>query len=80
MGVLGSIFGGVFLATGGSKKPLIHQTPPFNAKDKNEEDFIQYVGNNTMFPQHESAHRLTVTASNRNFLKESEGAQKAAKH
>ncbi|KAF1818882.1 uncharacterized protein K489DRAFT_413334 [Dissoconium aciculare CBS 342.82] len=56
MGVLGSIFGGVFLATGGSKKPLIHQTPPFNAKDKNEEDFIQ------------------------NFLKESEGAQKAAKH
>jgi hypothetical protein len=45
MGVLGSIFGGIYSMTGGAKKPLISQTPPFNAKTKDEENFIQYVDN-----------------------------------
>lgn len=42
MGVLGSLFGGVFLATrgGGEKKQA---TPPIQAESKDEETFIQYV-------------------------------------
>lgn len=42
MGVLGSLFGGVFLLSGGSKKAT-QQGPPINASSKGEEDFIQYV-------------------------------------
>lgn len=42
MGVLGSLFGGVYLATrgGGDKKPA---SPPIQASSKDEETFIQYV-------------------------------------
>ncbi|PLB50597.1 hypothetical protein P170DRAFT_435791 [Aspergillus steynii IBT 23096] len=42
MGVLGSLFGGVYLATrgGGAKKEA---TPPIQASSKDEETFIQYV-------------------------------------
>ncbi|OKL62504.1 hypothetical protein UA08_02759 [Talaromyces atroroseus] len=40
MGVLGSLFGGVYLATrGGGKKKDV--TPPINAGSKDEEKFIQ---------------------------------------
>lgn len=42
MGVLGTLFGGVFLLSGGSKK-VAQQGPPINASSKGEEDFIQYV-------------------------------------
>lgn len=42
MGVLGTMFGGVFLLSGGSKK-VAQQGPPINASSKGEEDFIQYV-------------------------------------
>lgn len=42
MGVLGTMFGGVFLLSGGSKK-VVSQGPPINASSKGEEDFIQYV-------------------------------------
>jgi len=39
MGVLGSLFGGVYLATGGSKaKPA---APPINASSSDEADFIK---------------------------------------
>ncbi|KAL1590368.1 hypothetical protein WHR41_00874 [Cladosporium halotolerans] len=40
MGVLGTMFGGVFLLSGGSKK-VAQQGPPINASSKGEEDFIQ---------------------------------------
>lgn len=42
MGVLGTLFGGIYLASrgGGKKKEL---TPPINAGSKDEEKFIQYV-------------------------------------
>lgn len=42
MGILGGLFGGIYLASsGGSKKQV--QTPPINAGSKDEEKFIQYV-------------------------------------
>ncbi|EKG17203.1 hypothetical protein MPH_05581 [Macrophomina phaseolina MS6] len=40
MGVLGTLFGGIFAATGGSKKTTT-TTPPINASSKDEENFIQ---------------------------------------
>lgn len=46
MGILGSVFGGTFLATrgGGAKEQQkIQQGPPVAAGSKDEEDFIQYV-------------------------------------
>jgi hypothetical protein len=58
MGVLGSIFGGVYAMTGGAKKPMISQTPPFNAKTKDEENFIQYVAS------HQNTHIITCTIIN----------------
>ncbi|EED18251.1 conserved hypothetical protein [Talaromyces stipitatus ATCC 10500] len=40
MGILGGLFGGIYLASsGGSKKQV--QTPPINAGSKDEEKFIQ---------------------------------------
>ncbi|KAL1641308.1 hypothetical protein SLS58_006210 [Diplodia intermedia] len=42
MGVLGTLFGGIFAATGGSKK-VANATPPINAASKDEENFIQYA-------------------------------------
>jgi F-type H+-transporting ATPase subunit k len=42
MGVLGSLFGGVFLATRGGDKQK-QTTPPIQASSKDEETFIQYV-------------------------------------
>lgn len=41
MGVLGTLFGGIFAATGGSKK-VANAAPPINASSKDEENFIQY--------------------------------------
>jgi ATP synthase subunit K len=42
MGVLGSLFGGIYFASrGGGKKKDI--APPINAGSKDEEKFIQYV-------------------------------------
>lgn len=42
MGILGGLFGSIYLASsGGSKKQV--QTPPINAGSKDEEKFIQYV-------------------------------------
>ncbi|KAH7630897.1 hypothetical protein B0T09DRAFT_382806 [Sordaria sp. MPI-SDFR-AT-0083] len=40
MGVLGSLFGGVYLASGGSKSTPA--TPPINASSSDEADFIKY--------------------------------------
>ncbi|KAK3946853.1 hypothetical protein QBC32DRAFT_356343 [Pseudoneurospora amorphoporcata] len=39
MGVLGSLFGGVYLASGGSKSTPA--TPPINASSSDEADFIK---------------------------------------
>lgn len=45
MGILGSVFGGTYLATrgGGKEQQKIQQGPPVAAGSKDEEDFIQYV-------------------------------------
>lgn len=42
MGVLGSLFGGVYLATRGGSQPK-QAAPPIQASSKDEETFIQYV-------------------------------------
>ncbi|KAL1635988.1 hypothetical protein SLS56_001340 [Neofusicoccum ribis] len=42
MGVLGTLFTGIFAATGGSKK-TVNTVPPINAASKDEENFITYV-------------------------------------
>ncbi|KAK8188391.1 hypothetical protein HDK77DRAFT_485055 [Phyllosticta capitalensis] len=39
--VLGSLFGGIALATGGSKAKKVDNTPPINASSKDEENFIK---------------------------------------
>ncbi|KAI0482215.1 hypothetical protein GGR56DRAFT_619057 [Xylariaceae sp. FL0804] len=43
MGILGSLFGGIYMATrgGSSKKPVAGQAPPINASSPDEADFIQ---------------------------------------
>jgi F-type H+-transporting ATPase subunit k len=46
MGVLGTMFGGVFLLSGGSSK-AVQQSPPIKASSRGEEDFIQYVPKTT---------------------------------
>ncbi|CEJ92290.1 hypothetical protein VHEMI07950 [[Torrubiella] hemipterigena] len=40
MGILGSLFGGVYYATSGPKKPVATTTPPINASSSEEADFI----------------------------------------
>lgn len=42
MGVLGTMFSGIFLLSGGSSK-AVQQSPPIKAASRGEEDFIQYV-------------------------------------
>ena len=42
IGVLSTMFGGVFLLSGGSSKS-VQQSPPIKASSRGEEDFIQYV-------------------------------------
>jgi F-type H+-transporting ATPase subunit k len=54
MGVLGTMFGGVFLLSGGSSK-AVQQSPPIKASSRGEEDFIQYVSNTTCAASHDSA-------------------------
>lgn len=44
IGVLSTMFGGVFLLSGGSSK-AVQQSPPIKASSRGEEDFIQYVPN-----------------------------------
>jgi hypothetical protein len=44
MGVLGTMFGGIALLSGGSSK-AVQQSPPIKASSRGEEDFIQYVSN-----------------------------------
>lgn len=46
IGVLSTMFGGVFLLSGGSSK-AVQQSPPIKASSRGEEDFIQYVPNST---------------------------------
>ncbi|KAK7542984.1 hypothetical protein IWX49DRAFT_592806 [Phyllosticta citricarpa] len=41
IGVLSTLFGGIALATGGSKAKKVDNTPPINASSKDEENFIQ---------------------------------------
>jgi F-type H+-transporting ATPase subunit k len=55
MGVLGTMFGGVFLLSGGSSK-AVQQSPPIKASSRGEEDFIQYVSNTTCTAFYNSAH------------------------
>lgn len=43
MGILGSLFGGVYYATSGPKKPAAAATPPINASSSDEADFIKCV-------------------------------------
>ena len=44
MGVLGTMFVGIALLSGGSSK-AVQQSPPIKASSRGEEDFIQYVLN-----------------------------------
>jgi len=46
IGVLSTMFGGIFLLGGGSSK-AVQQSPPIKASSRGEEDFIQYVPNTT---------------------------------
>ncbi|KAG6013931.1 hypothetical protein E4U54_006108 [Claviceps lovelessii] len=41
MGILGSLFGGAYYATSGSKKSAAKATPPINASSSDEADFIK---------------------------------------
>lgn len=41
MTVLGAVFGGITLATGGSKAKKADNIPPINASSKDEENFIK---------------------------------------
>ncbi|RMY00729.1 hypothetical protein D0868_08854 [Hortaea werneckii] len=44
IGVLSTLFGGIWAMSGGSKKSAgPNNTPPLNASSKDEENFIQYV-------------------------------------
>lgn len=43
MATLGTLFGGVWLATRGGDKKKKEQGPPINASSKDEEQFIQCV-------------------------------------
>jgi hypothetical protein len=56
MGVLGTMFGGVFLLSGGSSK-AVQQSPPIKASSRGEEDFIQYVSHTTCAVPHNSAQK-----------------------
>lgn len=48
MGILGGLFGGIYLSTrGGGKK--ITSTPPIQAASKDEENFIQYGSNFSLY-------------------------------
>lgn len=74
MGILGSVFGGTYLATrgGGAKEQQkIQQGPPVAAGSKDEEDFIQYVHlfDNIAFYLFYSS----LTPCYRNFLKSADG-------
>ncbi|KKA27287.1 hypothetical protein TD95_003469 [Thielaviopsis punctulata] len=40
LGVIGTLFGGIKLATGGKKAPTAGVTPPINAATSDEADFI----------------------------------------
>jgi hypothetical protein len=57
MGVLGTMFGGIALLSGGSSK-AVQQSPPIKASSRGEEDFIQYVVN--MLAAHCDAIRRTL--------------------
>lgn len=46
------MFGGIALATGGSKAKKVDNTPPINASSKDEENFIKYD------PAHPGIHHL----------------------
>lgn len=50
MAVLGSLFGGTYLATRGGDKQKKEQGPPINASSKDEEQFIQCVDPFLPFP------------------------------
>jgi F-type H+-transporting ATPase subunit k len=50
MGVLGSLFGGIYYATSGPKKPAAAANiPPINASSSDEADFIK-CANSTPIP------------------------------
>ncbi|KAK1777120.1 hypothetical protein QBC45DRAFT_394558 [Copromyces sp. CBS 386.78] len=72
MGVLGSLFGGVYLASGGSKSTPA--TPPINASSSDEADFIKYgasISSSSLVPPSPSP---TPTK----FLETSEATEKQA--
>jgi len=73
MGVLGSTFGGTFLATrGGSKEQQQKQQgPPVQAGSKDEEDFIQCV---PLLPG--ISHIMLM--QNRKFLQSADGGDQKA--
>ena len=58
IGVLSTMFGGVFLLSGGSSK-AVQQSPPIKASSRGEEDFIQYV------TQHHMRHHPQDTRGER---------------
>ncbi|GAB0132416.1 hypothetical protein EsDP_00000854 [Epichloe bromicola] len=41
MGILGSLFGGVYYAVSGPKKTTANAAPPINASSSDEADFIK---------------------------------------
>ncbi len=74
MGVLGALFGGSYLAVGGSKKPAT-QAPPINASSSDEADFIQCAALLHMFSTD------FILTSSRKFLNQADQEEKdKAKH
>ena len=59
MGILGGLFGGIYLASsGGSKKQV--QTPPINAGSKDEEKFIQYASPSQLLSLRDLDYLLSI--------------------
>ncbi|KAE8421085.1 hypothetical protein BDV36DRAFT_305639 [Aspergillus pseudocaelatus] len=62
MGVLGSLFGGVYLATRGGSQPK-QAAPPIQASSKDEETFIQYVLSSSSFTSADPSSQLQSTVT-----------------
>ena len=65
MATLGTLFGGVWLATRGGGEKKTAQGPPVQASSKDEEQFIQYVALELLFCFN-VLHRLTTATSTGN--------------
>ncbi|KAE8326150.1 hypothetical protein BDV39DRAFT_193878 [Aspergillus sergii] len=62
MGVLGSLFGGVYLATRGGSQPK-QAAPPIQASSKDEETFIQKIVSTLSILSHDFRTRFALPAA-----------------